>query len=175
VLRPFALADAETVAALAGDRAIAATTLSIPHPYAPADAEDWIATHPADYRKGCAVSYAITLPEGSLCGSVGLGLSPEHNFAELGYWIGRPFWGNGYATEAAVALVDFAFGSLGLNRINSTHFSDNPASGRVMQKLGMVQEGYRARYTRKWGVYRDIVLYGLLREDWLRSPSGIQP
>ncbi|TVQ15798.1 MAG: N-acetyltransferase [Leptolyngbya sp. DLM2.Bin27] len=166
VLRPFGLADVPTVVALAGDRTIAENTLSIPHPYTEADAEDWINQQQADGAASKAMTFAITLPDGTLCGSVGLGLYPAYNMAELGYWVGRPFWGRGYATESGAAVVDWGFSRLGLNRINATHFGDNPASGRVMEKLGMTKEGYRRRQTPKWGVYRDVALYGLLREDW---------
>ncbi|PSN07416.1 GNAT family N-acetyltransferase [filamentous cyanobacterium CCT1] len=166
VLRPFMLSDVADVVALAGDRAVAENTLSIAHPYTEADAEGWINQQQADWAASKALNFAITQPNNTLCGSVGLRLFPDYNMAELGYWIGRPFWGRGYATEAAAVLVDFGFINLGLNRINAVHFGDNPASGRVMEKLGMVKEGYRRRQTPKWGVYRDVALYGLLREDW---------
>ncbi|MBE9110565.1 GNAT family N-acetyltransferase [Nodosilinea sp. LEGE 07298] len=166
MLRPFTLSDVEAVVVLAGDRTVAENTLSIPHPYTEADAEGWINQQQADWAASNALNFAITHPDNTLCGSVGLSLYPNYNMAELGYWIGRPFWGRGYATEAAAVLVNFGFINLGLNRINAVHFGDNPASGRVMEKLGMVKEGYRRRQTPKWGVYRDVALYGLLREDW---------
>ncbi|MEP0905121.1 GNAT family N-acetyltransferase [Leptolyngbya subtilissima ST-M1] len=172
VLRPFALADVAAVVALAGDRAVAEYTLSIPHPYSEADAEEWINQRPAAWTEKKAINYAITLPDGDLCGSVGLGLYPTYNMAELGYWIGKPYWGQGYATEAGAAVVDFGFSTLGLNRINAIRFGDNLASGRVLEKLGMAQEGYRRRQTPKWGVYRDVALYGLLREDWEKGRDG---
>ncbi len=165
VLRPFVLADVAAVVALAGDRAVAEYTLSIPHPYSEADAEEWISQRPAAWAEKKAINYAVVLPDGNLCGSVGLALYPAYNMAELGYWIGQPYWGQGYATEAGVAVVDFGFGTLGLNRINAIRFGDNLVSGRVLEKLGMTQEGYRRRQTPKWGVYRDVALYGLLRED----------
>ncbi|MBD2114367.1 MULTISPECIES: GNAT family N-acetyltransferase [Cyanophyceae] len=172
VLRPFVLADVAAVVALAGDRAVAENTLSIPHPYSEAEAEEWINQRPTAWAKQKAINYAITLPDDTLCGSVGLALYPVYNMAELGYWIGRPYWGQGYATEAGAAVVDFGFSALGLNRVNAVYFGDNLASGRVMEKLGMAKEGYRRRQTPKWGVYRDVALCGLLREDW---EKGRQP
>jgi len=175
VLRPFTLADVPAVVALAGDRAVAENTLSIPHPYTEAEAKEWISQRPAAWAEQKAINYAITLPDGALCGSVGLALYPAYNMAELGYWIGRPYWGQGYATEAGAAVVDFGFIALGLNRINAVRFGDNPASGRVMEKLGLVQEGYRRRQTPKWGVYRDVALYGLLREDWENTRKSDRP
>jgi RimJ/RimL family protein N-acetyltransferase len=146
---------------------VAENTLSIPHPYTEADAEAWISQQPIAYKAGTAVNFALTRRDHPLCGSVGLALNPNYNLADLGYWVGHPFWGQGYATEAATAVIAFGFSVLGLNRINATHFADNPASGRVMKKLGMVNEGYRPQYTLKWDKYRDIVLYGLLYEDWV--------
>ncbi|WP_035990871.1 GNAT family N-acetyltransferase [Leptolyngbya sp. KIOST-1] len=169
VLRPFTLTDVADVVALAGDRAVAENTLSLPHPYTTADAEAWVQQQQADWAANQALNFTIAQADGTLCGSVGLRLYPAYNMAELGYWVGRPFWGRGYATEAAAVVVDFGFETLGLNRVNATHFGDNPASGRVMEKLGLVKEGYRRRQTLKWGVYRDVALYGLLREDWRRG------
>ncbi|MGF1568151.1 MAG: GNAT family N-acetyltransferase [Nodosilinea sp.] len=169
MLRPFTLADLSDLVVLAGDREVAAMTLSIPHPYTAEHGREWISQQPQRRAEGKAVNFAIALPNHTLCGSIGLGLNSAQNLAELGYWVGQPYRGQGYATEAARAVIDFGFGTLGLNRINATHFSDNPASGRVMEKLGLVYEGGRRRHTLKWGEYRDIKLYGLLREDW----SGI--
>jgi ribosomal-protein-alanine N-acetyltransferase len=166
VLRPFTLADAATVYELAGERAIAATTLTLPHPYPKGLATEWIRTHANAFAQGTAVNLAIVLKSGPLCGSIGLGLVPEFQLAELGYWVGKPFWGQGYCTEAARALLAYGFTTLALNRIQATHFVDNPASGRVMEKIGMAYEGCRRQHTRKWGVFKDIKLYGILRSDW---------
>jgi len=89
----------------------------------------------------------------------------EHRRAELGYWIGRPWWGNGFATEAARAVVGQAFAGLGLARVFAHHFVSNPASGRVMQKIGMRQEGVLRRHVIKWGRCEDLVVYGILPDD----------
>ncbi|HEY9738517.1 MAG TPA: GNAT family N-acetyltransferase [Trichocoleus sp.] len=167
ILRPFSLADAPNVQRLAGEWDIAARTLVIPHPYPDGLAEQWIRSHPQDFAAGNAVNFAITLIDNTLCGAIGLGLVAENQLAELGYWIGKPYWGNGYCTEAARALLKFGFLNLGLNRIQATHYSDNPASGRVMQKIGMTHEGRRRQHTFRWGEFKDIELYGILKQDWL--------
>ncbi|HEY9880868.1 MAG TPA: GNAT family N-acetyltransferase [Leptolyngbyaceae cyanobacterium] len=169
ILRPFTLADAPTVQHLAGEREIAARTLAIPHPYPDGLAAAWIRTHPKEFAAGAAVNFAITLIDNTLCGAIGLGLFPENRLAELGYWIGKPYWGNGYCTEAAKAILEFGFKDLNLNRVQSTHYTDNPASGRVMQKIGMSYEGCRRQHTFKWGEFKDIKLYGILKSDWLES------
>ena len=95
-----------------------------------------------------------------------LNIERRFNQAELGYWIGKPFWNRGYATEAAIAVIRFGFASLDLDRIASRHFSRNPASGRVMQKAGLRHEGTARQSMIKWGKYEDLQLYAILREDW---------
>jgi ribosomal-protein-alanine N-acetyltransferase len=169
LLRPFTLADAPEVVRMAGEWEIAATTLSIPHPYTEDHAEQWIRQQPEQWAVGKAVNFAISHPDNTLYGSIGLGIVPTFNLAEMGYWVGKPYWGKGFATEAAQAMLAFGFETLGLNRIQATHFSNNPASGRVMEKIGMVYEGCRRQHTLKWGEYRDIKLYGMLKADWETS------
>lgn len=167
VLRSFQLSDAADVQRLAGDRIVAANTLSIPHPYPDGAAEAWIQSMPEDIEQGKLAIYAITLREtGKLCGSIGLHVNTDDQLAELGYWIGESYRGQGYCTEAARAILDYGFNALNLNRIQSTHFTDNPASGRVMQKLGMSYEGCRRQHTLKWGDLKDIKLYAILQSDW---------
>jgi RimJ/RimL family protein N-acetyltransferase len=175
-LRAFAAADADPMTSLAGDRAVAATTLSIPHPYTRGDAERWIASHLEAWVEGAGLSLAITrIDDETLVGAISLMLDGNHRRAELGYWIGQPFWGRGYATEAARAMLDFGFGSMGLNRIFAHHMRDNPASGRVLGKIGMTREGVLSQHVLKWDQFRDVVLYGLTRERFLASKETGRP
>ena len=168
-LRRFELSDAPEVRRLAGDRAIAATTLNIPHPYEEGIAEEWIGKHGPAFEKDEAVSFAITVKQTeALVGAIGLHLVREHDRAELGYWIGEPYWGRGYATEAGRAVLGYAFEGLALNRVLARHFQRNPQSGRVLQKLGMKYEGRLRQHVEKWGVYEDVVVYGLLRSEYDR-------
>jgi ribosomal-protein-alanine N-acetyltransferase len=96
--------DIPALVRLAGAREVAATTLGIPHPYIDEDARKFLAKSADDFRAGRSVSFAICkLPGGELCGGAGLDISETHHRAELGYWIGVPFWRRGYATEAARA------------------------------------------------------------------------
>lgn len=166
VLRPFAPSDSKEVQRLAGDREIAAVTISIPHPYEDGMAEAWIATHADQLAKGTGIYYAVTLAgTGELAGACGLVIQPEHRHGELGYWIARPLWGRGYCTEATTAVVACGFDTLGLHRIYAHHMSKNPASGRVMRKLGMKHEGSLRHHVLKWGAYEDVECYGLLATD----------
>ena len=173
LLRPFELPDGEDLRKLAGDRAIADTTLQIPHPYEVGMAEEWILTQRPRFEAGEQVVFAAVLREsGQLIGAIGLVIEGKFRRAELGYWIGRPYWRNGYCTEAAQSVLDYGFRSLNLNRIHAYHFKRNPASGRVMQKLGMKHEGSAPQHIMKWGVFEDVELYGILRSGW-RSKKGI--
>lgn len=166
VLRAFGLSDVEAVRVLAGDLDVARNTLNIPHPYGREDAEAWIVSHPDQLERREAVTYAVTAPaEDGVVGAVGLILELEHERAELGYWIGRPYWGRGYATEAARAVVGWGFSSLDLHRIHASHFPRNPASGRVLRKIGMRHEGTLRHHVSKWDEYLDLEQYGLLRSE----------
>jgi ribosomal-protein-alanine N-acetyltransferase len=167
LLRPFNLADAPIVQKMAGDEAIASMTLNIPHPYEDGMAEEWIGTHRQSFEAGEEAVFAIVLRDNStLIGAIGLTTNQEHERAEMGYWIGKPYWGNGYCTEAAREIVKFGFTKLALTRIQATHFAQNPASGRVMQKVGMTYEGCLRQYVKKWGNFIDLKMYAILKAEY---------
>ncbi|HEX9676898.1 MAG TPA: GNAT family N-acetyltransferase [Anaerolineales bacterium] len=166
-LRAFRSGDAEEVMRLAGARQVADTTLHIPHPYSLEDALDWITSQDIAWDRGDAANFAIERQEdGQLLGAVGIHLNREHEYAEMGYWIGVPYWNQGYCTEAGERALEFAFEKLEMNRVQARHFSRNPASGRVMQKLGMQPEGTLRQVVKKWDRFEDLVLYSILRSDW---------
>ena len=165
-LRPFSLSDAKEVQRLAGDRAIADTTLNVPHPYEDGMAEGWIQTHAPKYLLGELVAFAVVeQSSGALVGAVGISISKQFNRGELGYWIGVPYWGQGFCTEASKCLVNFAFSKLGLHRVTAYHLARNPASGRVMEKIGMRKEGLLREHNYRWGKHEDLVAYGILATD----------
>ena len=100
-------------------------------------AEEWIESHKEKTEAGVQLSYAIeSLQLGVLLGVISL-IELEPMQANMGYWIGEQYWGKGYCTEAGVALINHAFTVLSLKRVYAQHLSINPASGRVMQKMGM--------------------------------------
>lgn len=170
ILRGFTLQDASEVKHLAGAHEIAEMTLNIPHPYLDGMAETWISTHQKDFELGRQVVFAILdVSSEQLVGAVGLTLDQMARRAELGYWVGAPFWGKGYATEASEALLHYGFTELKLNKIHASHFTRNPASGRVMQKLGMELEGVLKQHALKWDEYVDLAVYGILAETWQKN------
>ena len=171
-LRPYALSDIPALVPLIGAREVAATTLRIPHPYTEAGARDFIASSQEDLANGKCLRLGIILRRSdTLCGGVGLMIASDHRHAELGYWIGVPYWGNGYATEAARAVVKYGFETLGLHRIFASHFANNPASAGVLRKIGMRHEGRQRAHILKWGEFLDLEMYGMLASDVERMLS----
>lgn len=167
ILRPFSASDAPVVQRLASAREVAENTLSIPHPYPEGAAEAWIATHDDDWEQRRLVHFGIE-SGGEIVGAMGLILKLDHDMAEVGYWIGVPYWGRGYAGEAVAAVIRYGFEEWELNRIFGAHFGRNGASGRVMARAGMKWEGVLRQHIKKWDEYRDVVFYGILRDEWQR-------
>ena len=167
-LRPFRMSDAADVRRLAGEREVAEMTLNVPYPYPDGAAETFIGSHPDAYASGRAARFAIVdATTDALLGAMGLEFDSREPEAELGYWIGRAHWSRGYATEAGEHLLAFAFGAAAKHRVHACHVVRNPASGRVMQKLGMrflhVAHGMPFRH----GTREDYAYYEIRREDWL--------
>ncbi len=134
VLRELVDSDAPELASLAGDWDVARMTARIPYPYSEALAREWMETLGAE-----EFVRAVTF-QGALVGAVGY-VPNDDGSAEIGYWIGRPWWGQGYASEAATALVRYCFTTAGLKRLTCCHFEDNAASERVIRKLGFRESG----------------------------------
>ncbi len=162
-LRPFQSQDEMVVQELLQCKEIAAYTRSIEHPYPEGAAKLWMEKHPELWQSGKAVIFAICVTANDqLVGAVGLEINQQDENAELGYWIGQPHWGHGYCTEAAAKVVEFGFQHFGLHKIHAHHMKRNPASGRVLQKIGMQREGELRGHIKKWGVFEDVVFYGSL-------------
>ena len=147
VLRAPRLEDAAWIAMLANERRIAENTARIPHPYALADAEAFLA---AANRSDRETTFVIALADGTLIGACGLELrdGPGGSTPELGYWLGAAYWGRGFATEAVRALIDHAFTDLELEALQAGARVTNPASRRVLEKCGFQWTGvglYRIR------------------------------
>jgi [ribosomal protein S5]-alanine N-acetyltransferase len=166
LLRPYLPTDVADLVRLAGTQEVAATTLRIPHPYREQDALDFVASCAPDAELERSTRFAITLRNGGqFLGGVGLRLERWQHQAELGYWLGVPYWGKGYATESAQAVVRFGFETLKLHRIFASHFAHNPASGRILRKIGMHYEGCLRGNVFKWDKFYDSELYSILSTD----------
>jgi RimJ/RimL family protein N-acetyltransferase len=139
-LRSFRSEDAARLAKFAGDFDVAKMTSRVPHPYPVLAAEGWIMLTEAGRPLGQNLPFAITLPGEGLIGAGGFARDSEGAW-EFGYWIGKPFWGKGLATEAAKALVGWWDGAIAAPKLLAGRFADNPASGRVLEKAGFKPTG----------------------------------
>lgn len=166
ILRMFTEHDAEVVAAMCNNVKIYQHTLHIPYPYTKQDALTWIGFHEENRENERMYDLAVTDKlTGQLLGSVGISIHKPFNHGELGYWIGEEHWGKGYATEAAEAMIKFAFDEKRLHKVYARCFDSNPASGKVLEKLGLEKEGVLREHVRKDGAYVDLVHYGLISSE----------
>jgi RimJ/RimL family protein N-acetyltransferase len=159
-LRAPRLEDAKAVAALANDRRIAENTARIPHPYRVSDAETFIA---GANKPGGEGVFLITLQDETLIGACGI-MNQEQG-GELGYWLGVPYWGKGYATEALHAVIDYAFTDLGHEALQAGARVTNPASRRVLEKCGFQWTGV--------GLYRIRAINSSAPIDRFRLERGV--
>jgi ribosomal-protein-alanine N-acetyltransferase len=182
-LEPISLAHAAAVQELASDARIADTS-NVPHPYPVDGAATWIRYTTGQRDQGREVNFAIVENPSSLgpslagpastplaggtvvgvCGVVNIGGVPKSG--ELGYWIGVPYWGRGYATAAARQLVEIVFQEYGVERLYSSCLVRNPASFRVLEKVGFRHIGYGTHPNTKWGPHDRFALFELMRDDW---------
>ena len=146
VLRQLALNDAAAFSKLAGDYDISKMTGSLPHPFPLYSAEFKIMYLRQQKRRGLAYPYAITVNGGELIGVMDLFRSAPDTALEIGYWIGKPYWGQGLSTEAAKAIIQEAKDRLGVQALMAGVFADNPASLRVLEKLGFKTTGSEEMY-----------------------------
>lgn len=170
VLRPPRLDDAPLICVYLNNLRVTENLLRPPYPYRESDARTYLLAaiegRSSGYWFPCAIERK---QDGLFIGNMGLSLTPEFNRGELGYWLGEPFWNRGYATEALAALINFGFNHFDLIRVQANHFTDNPASGRVMQKAGMTYEGTLRHYFVRFDKPKDAAFYGILREEWQRQ------
>jgi len=142
-LRPYQQTDAARVAYLAGDYDVAKMCGRVPHPYSIAAAYSFFDMLENGRQSGREYAFAVTAPIDGVIGACGLSRigEPGSDTWELGYWYGMPYWGLGYASEAARALMVWGRDQLGAKVFVAGHFADNPASGNVLRKLGFVPTG----------------------------------
>lgn len=161
------LADIPNLIKYAGHEKVAATTLNMPHPYQEEHAIFWLNMANDGFQSQSKYIFGIRLKAtDELIGGMGLHLTPQYNRAELGYWIGVPFWNKGYATEATSAILKFGFETLKINKIFATHLVENPSSGKVMIKNGMIKEGELKEHIKKGEVYQSVFQYRLTKREY---------
>ena len=167
LLRTPERGDLEAIVRYAGDPRVALKTTAIPHPYHLGHALDWLDAIGTDHVTGAVETFAIerkAVP--GLIGVISLTLRQDRCSAEIGYWLGVPFWRCGYATEALREVLRHAFDDRGLLYVTGCHMAGNPGSGRVMQKGRMTFENIVSGGIRRGGLFHDRVNYGLFADEW---------
>ena len=167
LLRKFKMSDAQFIANLLKEKEVAATTLMLPFPCSVKKAEKMIAEFHEEEQYQKATRWAIVLKEtNEVMGGLRLAPNMAFNSAEIGFWLGRPYWRNGYILEAAKKVMEFAFDKMGINRLEAHAMQENLASIELLMKLGFSKEGYHPELVIKWGLYKDVITFGLLRKAY---------
>lgn len=169
------LSDIPKIIEYAGHEKIAATTQNMPHPYQEKDAIFWLNMANQGFQSQTKYIFGLHLKESNeFIGGMGLHINSAFNRAELGYWVALPFWSKGYATEALQAVLKFGFERVKLNKIFAVHLIENPASGKVMIKNGMIKEGELKEHTKKGDEYRSVIQYRLTQKEYTASKNSNQ-
>ncbi len=167
ILTKIKATDIPKIIEYAGNVKIADMTLNIPHPYEEKDAIWWLNSSNQGFIDKTQCSFGVRIKSSDeFIGGIGLTINESYNLAEFGYWIAEPFWNKGYATEATEALLKFGFEDLNLNKIHASHLIENPASGKVMIKNGMIKEGEFRDHVKKDGVYKSLIQYRLTQSEF---------
>lgn len=163
LLRPITINDKASIAQKANDEEIARNTLTIPFPYTEDNAEEWINSMQEPSNN---IVLGITI-NNQVIGVIGLHKIVENHKAEVGYWLGRSYWGQGYMTEAVNAIIKYGFDELQLVRLCANVFTHNIGSAKVLEKSGFVKEGILRKEAKKPdGTLLDEIRYALLKEDY---------
>lgn len=158
--------DIPEIVKYASNKNISNFTQNIPFPYSEKDAVFWINMANQGFENGHQYTFAIRTKErNNFIGGIGLNIERKYKRAEIGYWIAKPFWGKGYATEATKSIIEFGFKNLDLNKFTSSYLAKNPASGKVMENSGMKKEGELKEHIFKNSEYHDLILYGLTKKQ----------
>ncbi|WP_052573891.1 GNAT family N-acetyltransferase [Haloferula sp. BvORR071] len=166
ILRPPLPEDAARIECFISDRRVAEMTALIPHPYPRGGCVDWIRLTEQQWLEGVKASFVICLRDsGDLVGAISFFCDGSRD-NEIGYWIGVPHWGRGYATEALERVLRYAFDELEVQRVDTYHFAHNPASGRVMEKAGLKFLSKTKLGASRGDEQYDDVRYGLSAGEW---------
>lgn len=167
LINSLASKDISDIVKYAGNHKIAEMTLNLPHPYEEKDAIFWINSAYQGFKNKTQFTFAIrNKTSQKFLGGIGLKVNSRFDRAELGYWIAEPFWNKGYATEALKAILLFGFTTLNLNKIYATYLIDNPASGKVMLKNGMIKEAELKEHTKKGKSYKSLIQCRLTKSEY---------
>lgn len=159
--------DIPDIVTYAGNKKITETTRTMPHPYFEEDAIAWINMVNQGFRNKDKYIFAIREKSTeAFMGGIGLSIAVDDNRAELGYWIAECFWNKGYTSEAVKSILKFGFEELDLNKITAAYIDTNIASGKIMDKNGMVKEGELKNHDMKDSEYKTLIQYRMLKTEY---------
>ena len=166
LIRKLKKSDASSLYKNVKDKEIVRYTLNIPHPYQKKDAAEFIGRSIKEWNEGKSYVFGIEIDK-EIVGICSINnIDKESRHGTLGYWLGKKYWGQKFMSKAAKAVVDFGFKELKLHRIEVTHFAENIASQKIIQKLGFKLEGKEREKIFRFGRWHDHLLYGLLEQDF---------
>jgi len=180
ILREITMRDIESLIVNISNLNVSKYLLVVPYPYTIKDAKWWINHCKEIAREKSRTSYELNITlrsQPGIIGGIGLGkVDREQGTSDIGYWLGEQYWRQGIMTEAAVAMLDFAFQRLKLRRIKIPVFTDNAASNGLARKLGFQYEGMlrKAGVAKSTGKIHDENIYGLLREEWAKAKKRLR-
>ena len=158
--------DVKHFSNLLKDKEVASTTLMLPFPCTQQNAIRIIKKYQEEQKLKKSIRWAITVKDTDhMIGGIRLVPNVSFNSAELGFWIGREFWKRGFTYEAAFAVIRYGFDEIKINRIDAHAMTENISSINLLRKLGFQQEGLHPQLVMKWGEYKDVVTFGLLRSN----------
>ncbi|MGB5554528.1 MAG: GNAT family N-acetyltransferase [Flavobacteriaceae bacterium] len=167
LLDQIKISDITDIVTYANNKKIVMHTRTMPHPYHEEDAIAWINMANQGFKSKDSYIFAMRDKSSSaFLGGIGLTLDSPNNRAELGYWIAEKFWNQGYTTEAVTAILKFGFEALLLNKIVAVYIDTNTASGKIMEKNGMMKEAVLKDHDLKDGVYKTLIQYRMLRSEY---------
>ncbi len=164
-LRKWVQEDAPILASLLNDERIYQNTYAIPFPYTLEHASSFIEQ---SMTTTSGENFGIVL-DSEIIGGIGYVMNPNNHAAEIGYWIAANKWDNGYATQATALILKYLFEEINVNKVFAYHYTENPASGKVMIKNHMVYEGILRENIYKQGKYYDVAVYSILKKEYAKS------
>lgn len=166
ILKDLQISDVEDIYSLAKNENVSRYTLNIPYPYKIEDAIWWVNNAKEKFKTKEQFTFGIFKSDThEFIGGIGLIVNQNDHKAEIGYWVGEPFWNKGYTTEALKLILDFGFNELKINKLYAQHLVENIASEKVMQKAGMVYEATLKAHHFKNNAFIDVKQYRLLKDE----------
>ncbi|MDR0351245.1 MAG: GNAT family N-acetyltransferase [Puniceicoccales bacterium] len=171
ILKALSYKNIDNITAYLSDRETVFLLTYTPYPYTREMAEFWIRHIDNTMARGETFYWSINV-KSDFIGTIGLSIFSEHDKAEMHYWIGKPYWGNGYCTAAARLVINYCFNVMKLHRLEVNHMTRNVGSRRVIEKCGFIFESEAVDYVKRFGKYENVMFYRLMMDDVKNTRSN---